>query len=106
MKENKVVSIRWTLLSIAILPALIVGIVLAIISVKKMDNGMEEEVLTGLKQTCVATRAGFDSMAEGDFTINENNELMKGDYNISQNMEVVDDLGRDPGEQQRDLSAL
>lgn len=92
MKENKVVSIKWTLLSIAILPALIIGVVLAILSVNKMDKGMEEEVLNGLHQTCVATRAGFNCMAEGDFTINENNELMKGDFNISQHMEEVDDF--------------
>ncbi|MCQ2536437.1 MAG: methyl-accepting chemotaxis protein [Lachnospiraceae bacterium] len=92
MKDNKVVSIRWTLLGIAILPALIIGVVLAILSVNKMDKGMEEEVLSGLKQTCVAARAGFDCMAEGDFSINENNELMKGDFNISQHMEEVDDF--------------
>lgn len=92
MNENKVVSIKWTLLSIAILPALIIGVVLAILSVNKMDKGMEEEVLNGLHQTCVATRAGFNCMAEGDFTINENNELMKGDFNISQHMEEVDDF--------------
>lgn len=92
MKDNKVVSIRWTLLGIAILPALIIGVVLAILSVNKMDKGMEEEVLDGLHQTCVAARAGFDCMAEGDFTINENNELMKGDFNISQHMEEVDDF--------------
>lgn len=92
MKENKVVSIKWTLLSIAILPALIIGVVLAILSVNKMDKGMEEEVLNGLHQTCVSTRAGFNCMAEGDFTINENNELMKGDFNISQHMEEVDDF--------------
>ena len=92
MKKNKVVSIKWTLLSIAILPALIIGVVLAILSVNKMNKGMEEEVLNGLHQTCVATRAGFNCMAEGDFTINENNELMKGDFNISQHMEEVDDF--------------
>ena len=92
MKENKVVSIRWVLLGLAILPALIIGIVLTLISVNKMDKGMEEEVLTGLKQACVATRAGFDCMAEGDFYINENDELMKGDFNISQHMEEVDEF--------------
>ena len=80
MKDNKVVSIRWTLLGIAILPALIIGVVLAILSVNKMDKGMEEEVLNGLHQTCVAARAGFDCMAEGDFSqevsVKSNDEIL------------------------------
>jgi len=71
-------------------PALIIAIVLSIVSANIATNGMEEEVISGLKSTCLAVDAGYMALNSDDFYLNEEGELMKGDINLSEDEELID----------------
>ncbi|MDE7322692.1 MAG: cache domain-containing protein [Lachnospiraceae bacterium] len=91
-KRNLLTSIIIQLLALALVPLVILGAVCVIAAGKSLREGLQEEALTQMKATCVAAKAAYDNIDDGDYFLNENDELMKGDYNITQNEKGIDAL--------------
>lgn len=84
-------SLLTQLLLIALVPMLILALTLSIYASISIHNGMQEEFLEGLRTTAVAIHAGFDSINPGeDYTLNENGDLMKGDYDLTTDETLLD----------------
>ena len=90
--KNLLTSIIIQLLAMALVPLVILGAVCVVTAGKSLREGLQEEALTQMKATCVATKAAYDNMNDGDYYLGENDELMKGDYNITQNESGIDAL--------------
>lgn len=89
-KGNPFRSIVVKLLAMAILPLIVLGAVCIVAASSSLRSGLQDEALERVKATCVAVKAAYNNISDGDYTLNENNELLKGDYNISQNEAGID----------------
>ena len=89
-KSSLFTSNKIQLLAMALIPLVILGIVCIVVGGSSLRDGLQEEALAQMKATCVATKAAYDNINDGDYVLNENAELMKGTYNITQNEKGID----------------
>lgn len=90
-KQNlKFVSIRLTLLAISIIPLVIVCTFITIISINTIKSGMISKALDGLKGTAIAVQAGLNALNDGEYKLDDNDNLWKGDINLTEHEELID----------------
>ncbi len=87
--EKKGMAIRVRLIAMAILPALVISVVLMLLANYSLTNGLNTQALGGLSLLAQAVKGGYDNM-EGDYRLDENNNLWKGDVNLSENSDMID----------------
>lgn len=93
MKEDnkkKIKSIRWTLLAITTIPLIVMCAFLTVISINTIKSGMKTKSIDGLKGTVIAVNAGLNSINSDDYHLDENNNLFKGDFNLTENEAFID----------------
>lgn len=90
MKEEKILSIKWTLLGMSIIPLVIVCAFITVISTNTIKSGMISKAMGGLKTTIIAVEAGLNAINEEAFYLDENNNLWKGDCNLTENEDLID----------------
>ena len=84
--------LKQKILLIAILPLLLLGIVIIVFGDKQITNVLTENTEEGLQATAIAVRTTLRKMNNEPYRLNENNELVKGDLNISQTPDLVDEI--------------
>lgn len=89
-RQEKVVSIKWTLLGMSIIPLVIVCAFITVISTNTIKSGMTSKAMAGLKTTIIAVEAGLHAINEEPFYLDENNNLWKGDCNLTENEDLID----------------
>lgn len=87
--EKKGMGIRVRLITMTILPALLIAVVLMFLANFSLSTGLNTEALEGLSLLAQAVKGGYDNM-EGDYRLDENNNLWKGDVNLSENSDMID----------------
>ena len=85
-------KLKQKILLIALIPLLILGVAITVVSNKKINDAMKVTISDGLRGTATAVRSTFRKMNREPYTLNENNELVKGDFNISQQVDLADDI--------------
>lgn len=85
-------KLKQKILLIAILPLLLLGIVIIVFGDKQITNVLTENTEEGLQATAIAVRTTLRKMNNEPYRLNENNELVKGDLNISQTPDLVDEI--------------
>lgn len=90
MKEEKIFSIKWTLLGMSIIPLVIVCAFITVISTNTIKSGMISKAMGGLKTTIIAMEAGLNAINDESFYLDENNNLWKGDCNLTENEDLID----------------
>ncbi len=96
MKKNqKLFSLKYTLLLLVVLPILAVAVILTWFSANKMRNALQEEALEGLGAS-TAAMTELMTVIDGDWS-EENGIVYKGDTRISENYEFVDDMKAQTG---------
>lgn len=94
-KENKKrgkVELKTKIVGVALVPLLIMGIVIGVVSTYNMKKALKEEIITGLHVEAVAVEAAYSAINDGTYSEDGNGNLMKGDYNITANEDVIDSL--------------
>ncbi|MCH5280567.1 MAG: cache domain-containing protein [Lachnospiraceae bacterium] len=89
-KVIKNISLMRQLLLMTIVPVISLVVILTVYSAVSIIEGMQQESLTGLKDVAVSVSAALDAIDSGDYVLNEDGELMKGDLNLSQSEELID----------------
>lgn len=89
-KKSIFTSIIIQLLAMALIPLILLGAVCLVVSANSLRKGLQDEALTQMKAVCVAVRAAYDNINGDKYFLNENSELLKGDYNITQNEKGID----------------
>ncbi len=100
MKENKEqknnrglwVPLTVRIMVTALLPILVLSIVLTVVGKRSIREGMQEEIIETLKSITIAMEGAVDSLDSGDYTLDQQNNLCKGEYNITQHEEMLDKL--------------
>lgn len=88
-------KLKQKILLIAILPLLLLGLVIIVFGDKQITNVLTENTEEGLQATAIAVRTTLRKMNDEPYRLNENNELVKGDLNISQTPDLVDEIKDD-----------
>lgn len=84
-------SLKVKLLLMAILPVLLITVFISLFARYKITEGMRQETMLGLEGMVNSIQATYDGLAEGGYSVMDG-DLMKGDYNISENMQVLDEI--------------
>lgn len=84
-------SLKVKLLLMAILPVFLITAFVSLFARYKITEGMRQETMFGLEGMVNSIQAAYDELTEGEYSIVDG-DLMKGDYNISENMQVLDDM--------------
>ena len=89
-KKTRQISIRTELLLLVILPVVLVTVILFLISINSMNEGMVSESVDSMKYLVKSVENGIGHVADGDYSLNADGDLMKGDYNITKNEAMID----------------
>ncbi len=94
MKKKKGLGIHGILAQLLLIclgPVLLLVGILIFAASSYLREGLQEQAEFALHCTVQAVKSGYDHNAEGDYYINDQGELMKGEYNISAHMEGIDE---------------
>jgi len=89
MKKKMKLNLRRQLLFMSVVPCVLLALFILLISINKMKEGMKKETMLGLQGIVTSMTGAYNGLAEGDYYI-EDGCLMKGDLNITENMDVLD----------------
>lgn len=93
MKEKKGLGIHsflTELLLVCIAPVVFLAVVLNLTAGSNLKSGLQNEATNTLEAVAVAVKASYMNLNDGSFSLNDNGELVKGDYNISEHIEEID----------------
>lgn len=88
-KRNKF-SIKLKLLLIGLLPTMALAIALTVVAVFDIRTGMQEEALQGLKAVAYSLEEIYANVDTGDYVMQSDGLLKKGDLVINDHYEIVD----------------
>lgn len=89
MEGKKRVSVRVILIAMIALPALVVSMVLMFYAKYSLTSGLNTEALQGLSLLAQSLKNSY-TIIDGDWYLDENEELWKGEKNLSDAMEEID----------------
>ena len=85
-------SLLWKIIGISIVPLVILSVVLTLVGVESMKSGMKEEIMLKLKSIVTCLDGTMNTLNKGDYALDEQNNLLKGNYNITEHSETLDSL--------------
>ncbi|MHB8128295.1 MAG: hypothetical protein ACYDEX_04815, partial [Mobilitalea sp.] len=81
------------ILLLTVFPVILLGVFLYIFASNKIKEGIYQEAYTGMHASTLAVRSIFETGNTGEYHLDENGELWKGDaLNISQATDIVDQI--------------
>lgn len=83
------ISVRVRLILMMIIPALFISLVLMFYARYSLTSGLETEALEGLKMLAQSVKNSYTTM-DGDWYLDENEQLWMGEENLSAVMEEID----------------
>ena len=89
-KKGNKFGLLIRLLMMVIIPVVLLGLGVAIISYFQMKSALSKEALDNLTATANSVKAGYDLVNDGDYHLDSNNNLLKGNYNITSNTDKMD----------------
>ena len=84
-------SFRTELLLICIVPLVALVIIIISVAASNMQEGMQQQAIQSLQASATAVKVSYESLNDGDFYIDKSGNLMKGSYNITENMSTIDE---------------
>lgn len=88
-KSSRRFGVKTMILSIATMPMLLACVIITFFASWTLENGMKSQALIGLKSTATGALLSLDNISKESFHL-VNNELYKGNFNVSQNMDGLD----------------
>ena len=91
------ISIKVKLLMIALLPSIVLGLAMTVIASRSIESGMHDEALKGLRGIAFGLLEVYEDAAPGDFYMDEEGNVFKGETPISGAYDIVDHLSKNTG---------
>lgn len=96
-RKGNTFSMLKRILLITAIPAIIMGLACSVFGAISISTGMQKEVFDRLQSTCASVAYIYDAVNDGDIMVDENGQVYKGEYIVSGNFDVVDDIKRETG---------
>ena len=90
----KNIKLRVKLMTLSILPMLVIGAVIAAVTLEWLSSTIVDETENSLRSTAEAVLAAYDQNT-GDYFQNENGDIWKGGYNVSKSEALLDKIRLD-----------
>lgn len=87
--KKKKAGIKLTLVLLSVVSVLVASAVMLELSTITLKNSLNDQALNGLAMLAEAVRAGYDNL-EGQYTLDGNGQLWKGDLNLSEQVAMID----------------
>ena len=82
----------------SVLPLILLGIIIFIVMDLQVNEKMADEAYTGLRAAALATRNALELEIPGEYHLDDNNEMWKGDaLNISKSISIADTVKSETG---------
>lgn len=94
MKQKKSLGIHSflvELLLICIVPIVLLAAIMISVSASNMKSGLQQEAMSTLQATATAVKTSYVNLNDDDFYLDKNGDFRKGDYNITEHMEDIDE---------------
>lgn len=85
------------LVGMSVLPVVLLGIILTVYGQGNLKKSLKDEIYNGLKSVSLAVQGAYDAAGNGDFTMLESGNVIKGTFVVSGNYSLVDKLSKDSG---------
>lgn len=92
----KNIKLRVKLMTLSILPMLVIGAVIAAVTLEWLSSTIVDETENSLRSTAEAVLAAYDQNT-GDYFQNENGNIWKGGYNVSKSEALLDKISNNTG---------
>lgn len=89
MKNKKSMGIMTQLVMLCVLPMIIMVACITVYSINTMRSMVHDTTMEGLQNLCQSVFAAYDALDTGEYRM-EGDSLYKGDYNISENGDIID----------------
>lgn len=83
-------SLRVKFIGVSLVPMVILAILIGLVVQGNLRDGLRQEIMNSLQAEARTVGAAYNAIDEGSFSKNGAGELLKGSYNITQNMDVID----------------
>ena len=90
-------KLRGKLICIILFPVLLLGVSVMQLSKATVKNVLVDKLDTSLSATAVSVTNTLNYVGEGDFALNASGELVKGDFNLSENAGFADRIKEESG---------
>lgn len=87
--KKKKAGIKLSLILLSFVSVLVANTVMIELSSITLKKSLNDQALNGLSMLAEAVRAGYDNM-EGQYALDENGQLWKGDVNLSEQVALID----------------
>lgn len=89
MEKQKKISVKTLLVLLCAIPMVIMVAIVAVYSISTMRKMTHDATMEGLENLCQSVFAAYDALDSGAYRM-EGDSLYKGDYCISENVDVID----------------
>ncbi len=92
---NVHLSLMAKIIMISIGPLLVLAIVLSAVGVSSIRAGMRQEIMSELETLTICVEGTLGALNEGDFSLDEEGHMWKGNYNLTSRESLLDSLVKD-----------
>ncbi|MGN1148892.1 MAG: methyl-accepting chemotaxis protein [Lachnospiraceae bacterium] len=85
-------KMRSKILTIALIPLLALGIITVVVCNNRISDVVTDNIANGLRSAAVSVRDTISYADEGAFFVDDTGNLYKGDFNITENSVIADNL--------------
>ena len=85
-------KIQSKILMVALMPLAALGVIIVLLSNARINTVVSGTIESALKSAAVSVRDTLDYADEGDYGMDRNNKFCKGEFNITKNPELVDNI--------------
>lgn len=85
-------KMQYKILSLAVLPLVVLGVIVLVSSNFKINSVVTSAIENGLRGAAVSVQDTFVYADDGDYYLDKNGNLCKGDFNITKNFKIADNI--------------
>lgn len=90
--EKSRLSLSVQIGALALVPLLVLGTILSVVGAQSIREGITSEIFDRLESETIAMSAMADAVGEGDYELDADNNLVKGNYNLTQHTDILDSM--------------
>lgn len=85
-------KMRSKMLIFSIVPLFVLGAATIILSSSRISDSMSQAVENGLLSTALSVRATLDYADDGNYYVDDSQNMFKGDFNITEHVQIADEI--------------
>lgn len=89
-KGKGIKALKVKIVAVALLPMFVMAAILAVVTHHNMKEALRDEMINSVHAITTGLNAMYNAVDDGEYFLNDDGDLMKGEFNISQNTDALD----------------